>query len=191
VTPGDVTLGILAGGRATRLGGRDKAWLERDGIPQVLRIARRFSGQVQRTLVSANSGTDRYHAHGFTVVPDQSAGLGPIAGLDALAHACDGEWMLTLPVDIVGFNECLLPTLAAGAAETGAFAADEEGVQPLVALWRVNRLREGVRRALLGDDHAVRSLQARLEMACVRFGGVRFGNLNTSDDLRAAGFDTP
>jgi molybdopterin-guanine dinucleotide biosynthesis protein A len=191
VTPGDVTLGILAGGRATRLGGRDKAWLERDGMPQVVRIAGRFSAQVQRILVSANTGAGRYHAHGLTVVPDQEPGLGPLAGLDALARACDSEWLLTLPVDIVGCNECLLPTMALGATETGAFAADEEGVQPLVALWRVERLREGARRALVGDDHAVRALQARLEMACVRFDGVRFGNLNTPGDLRAAGFDTP
>jgi len=42
VARGEVTLGILAGGRASRLGGRDKAWLQRDGVPQVLRIARRF-----------------------------------------------------------------------------------------------------------------------------------------------------
>ena len=35
----DTTLGILAGGRATRLGGTDKAWLRRDGVPQVVRIS--------------------------------------------------------------------------------------------------------------------------------------------------------
>ena len=28
-----ITLGILAGGRASRLGGRDKAWLQRNGVP--------------------------------------------------------------------------------------------------------------------------------------------------------------
>ena len=33
------TLGILAGGRATRLGGRDKAWLERDSTPLVIENA--------------------------------------------------------------------------------------------------------------------------------------------------------
>ena len=36
-----ITVGILGGGRATRLGGADKAWLIRDGQPQVLRLARR------------------------------------------------------------------------------------------------------------------------------------------------------
>lgn len=42
---GDLTLGILAGGRASRLGGIDKAWLERGGTAQVTRIARRFDGE--------------------------------------------------------------------------------------------------------------------------------------------------
>ena len=31
-----VTLGLIAGGSATRLGGLDKAWLARGGVPQVL-----------------------------------------------------------------------------------------------------------------------------------------------------------
>jgi len=36
LAPSDVTLGLLAGGRATRLGGVDKAWLLRDGEPQAI-----------------------------------------------------------------------------------------------------------------------------------------------------------
>ena len=48
------TLGILAGGRATRLGGRDKAWLERDGIPLVLALSRRLAPETVETVVSAN-----------------------------------------------------------------------------------------------------------------------------------------
>jgi molybdopterin-guanine dinucleotide biosynthesis protein A len=34
-------------------------------------------------------------------------------------------------------------------------------------------------------------MQARLGMACVRFRGVRFGNLNTPADLLAAGYCPP
>ena len=45
-----VTLGLLAGGRGSRLGGIDKAWLERDGVPQVLRLARRFPGETGPVL---------------------------------------------------------------------------------------------------------------------------------------------
>ena len=54
IARGDITFGILAGGRATRLGGRDKAWLERDGVAQVLRLIQRFGAGTGAVLVSAN-----------------------------------------------------------------------------------------------------------------------------------------
>jgi molybdopterin-guanine dinucleotide biosynthesis protein A len=186
----EITLGILAGGRATRLGGCDKAWLERDGVPQVLRVARRFAGEVSGVLVSANRPDARYPSHGLTVVADRIPDVGPLGGLDALAAACATPWLLTIPVDLVGVNECLLPTLIASAGDSGAFAQDDDGVQPLVALWRVEKLLRAVPRALEAGEYAMQSLQERMDMVCVRFTGVRFGNLNTPADLVAAGMAT-
>jgi molybdopterin-guanine dinucleotide biosynthesis protein A len=187
-----VTLGLLAGGRATRLGGLDKAWLERDGMPQVLRWRNRFANEVATVLVSANRDLARYAAAGLRAIPDRlSEDVGPIAGLDALAKACQTQWLLTLPIDLVGVNDCLLPTLVAESAFNGAFAGDDDGAQPLVALWRVAALREAVAAAISADQTAVHALQARLGMVRVRFNGVRFGNLNTPADLAAAGIKSP
>ncbi|HEY0504841.1 MAG TPA: NTP transferase domain-containing protein [Lysobacter sp.] len=187
IPPSDLTLGILAGGRAARLGGADKAWLEREGVPQVLRWQRRFAHETSALLVSANRDLHRYEVAGLRAVSDRTArDIGPLAGLDALASACATPWLLTIPVDLVGVNECLLPTLAAAAGEAGACAVDDDGPQPLVALWRVQALRDAMRAALAGDG-AVHALQRTLGMAQVRLQGVRFGNLNTPDDLAAAG----
>ncbi|QDH70077.1 molybdenum cofactor guanylyltransferase [Lysobacter alkalisoli] len=199
------TLGILAGGRASRLAGRDKAWLERDGVPQVVRWQRRFADEVAAVLVSANitlsnsrssnsalsnSMLDRYRQAGLDAVADRHDGdLGPLAGLDALAAACRTPWLLTIPVDLVGVNECLLPTLESMGTANGAFAVDDDGPQPLVALWRVEALRPLVADAIREGDFAVHRLQLRLGMAAVRLEGVRFGNLNTPEDLAAAGID--
>jgi len=185
--PSDITLGILAGGRASRLGGLDKAWLEREGVPQVLRIAHRFAPEVGKVLVSANRAFDRYAEHSLDAVVDRIPNAGPLGGLDALAHVCASRWLLTLPVDLIGVNECLLPSLAA-TGEQGAYAEDDDGLQPLVALWRVDLLRAAASQALEAGDLAVQSLQTRLGMTRVRFTGVRFGNLNTPAELRAAGF---
>lgn len=186
-----ITLGILAGGRATRLGGCDKAWLERDGIAQVLRIARRFTPEVGVIVISANRDHARYAGHALEAVADRVADAGPLGGLEALAHACRTPWLLTIPVDLVGVNECLLPSLIAAAGDNGAFAVDDDGPQPLVALWRTDRLRDTASAAIVAGDHAVHALQARLDMACVRFAGVRFGNLNTPAELAAAGIAVP
>ncbi|MGO4222093.1 molybdenum cofactor guanylyltransferase [Lysobacter sp. TAF61] len=183
-----ITLGILAGGRGTRLGGVDKAWIERDGLAQVIRWQRRFAGDTSAVLVSANRDAARYAAAGLHSVVDRvGGGLGPLAGIDALAAACATPWLLTIPVDLVGVNECLLPTLASHAGASGAFAVDDDGAQPLVALWSLAALRPAASAALARGDMAVHSLQATLGMAAVRLDGVRFGNLNTPDDLAAAG----
>lgn len=190
LSPTDLTLGILAGGRATRLGGIDKAWLERDGVAQVIRWQRRFANEASALLVSANRDLRRYADAGLQAVPDRTTrDIGPLAGLDALAAACTTRWLLTLPVDLVGVNECLLPTLASAAGETGAHAVDDDGPQPLVALWRVDALRDAMPQALTGDG-AVHALQRTLRMVAVRLQGVRFGNLNTPDDLAAAGIQS-
>lgn len=183
-----ITLGILAGGRATRLGGIDKAWIERDGFPQVLRWQRRFAGETGAVLVSANRDLSRYAEAGLEVVTDRFAGdLGPVAGLDALLHDCRTTWLLTLPVDLVGVNDCLLPSLWSSRGGSGVFAIDAEGPQPLVALWRVEAASAAVATAIGQGNRAIHALQTTLGMAAVRFEGVRFGNLNTPEDLLAAG----
>lgn len=183
-----ITLGILAGGRATRLGGVDKAWIERGGIPQVLRWQRRFASETGALRVSANRDLARYATAGLDAMADRVEGdLGPIAGLDALLADCRTPWLLTIPVDLVGVNDCLLPSLCAASGENGAFAIDDDGPQPLVALWRMDAASAAVTRAIEHRQTAVHALQEQLGMAGIRFEGVRFGNLNTPDDLRAAG----
>ena len=188
IPPSDITLGILAGGRASRLGGIDKAWILRDGMPQIERWRRRFAAETSTILVSANREPQRFERIGLRAVEDRTgADLGPLAGLDALAAACTTPWLLTLPVDLVGVNDCLLPSLDAAAGAHGTYAVDDDGPQPLVALWPVVPLREATAHAIESGELAIHSLQRHLRMVAVRLPGVRFGNLNTPRDLAAAG----
>ncbi len=188
ISVNDITFGLLAGGKASRLGGVDKAWLERDGVPQALRWQRRFSVEIAAMLVSANRSLDRYAAHGLIAVPDRIPDAGPLAGLDALANACETPWLFTLPVDLVGTNDCLLRTLVTMRGDDGAYAVDDDGAQPLVAMWRRDALRSACAEAFAAGAGAVHALQATLKMPAVVFRGFRFGNLNTPADLDAAGF---
>ena len=180
----DVTLGVLAGGQGSRLGGIDKAWIVRDGIAQVARLAQRFEREVDAILVSANRDLSRYEHAGLRAVPDLIANLGPLGGLDALAAACESPWLLTLPVDLVFVNDCLLPTLASAGGQ-GASIEDDDGPQPMVALWHVAALRTALVDALASEEHSVHALQSTLAMPRIRLRGVRLGNLNTPADLAA------
>lgn len=183
-----ITAGILAGGRATRLGGQDKAWLRRDGQPQVLRLMRSF-GDVDGWLVSANVGQDRYAGYGLRAVPDHVRDIGPMGGLDALLRACPTDWLLTVPVDVIDVDDGLLPALRLHAGDVGVRAADEDGVQPLVALWNVDKALPVVSAAIAMQAFGVHGVQDTLGMPTVRFNGVRFGNLNTPADLATARVD--
>ena len=182
-----LTLGVLAGGQGTRLGGCEKAWIVRDGMAQVQRLAQRFARDVASVLVSANRDPARFASIGLQAVADRVPGKGPLGGLDALAAACPTPWLLTVPVDLVFVNDCLVPTLVAAGGQ-GASVEDEDGPQPLVALWNVAALRDALR---FDDDLSVQGLQARLHMPRIKLAGVRFGNLNTFDDLAQAGASLP
>jgi len=185
--PEDVTLGILAGGQATRLGGIDKAWLHRDGVPQVLRWQAQFAHATCRVLVSSNRpGDPRWAQHGMTTVADVHPQCGPLSGLEALAHACNSAWLFTLPVDLVEIPAGALHALVAAAAGAGVAAEDRDGPQPLLALWNVRCLNEALPAAFTHHDYSVRRLQQRLQMRTWHWQGPPFGNLNRPEDLIAA-----
>lgn len=181
-----VTLGLLAGGRASRLGGLDKAWLRCNGQPQILRLIERFADHCGTVLVSANRSLERYAALGLQALPDRHPGIGPIAGLEALAAGCETPWLLTLPVDALDCDAALLEALTAAGGK-GAVAQDADGLQPLFALYRTQALREAVADAIAAGRHAVRGLQSAMRMPVVRMDRARFGNLNTPEALAAAG----
>lgn len=181
----DITLGILAGGRATRLGGIDKAWMLSDGLPLVLRLCDAFDERVARILISANRDLPRYTQCELHTVPDRFTDAGPLAGIEALLAACETEWLLTVPVDVLSLPPDLIERMVAGGQ--GAFAEDDDGFQPLIAWWSVAKTRIAVEEALATRALAVHELQTRLEMQSTRFQNFSFGNLNTPDDLVAAG----
>lgn len=182
----DVTLGILAGGEARRFGGRDKAWIELAGEPLVLRLARRLGPQVAGVLVSANRHHERYRRHGLAAVADQGGPQGPLGGIAALLAHCRTPWLATVPVDAHVLAPATLRALREAAAHgMGAVAVEPEGLQPMLALYRVEPMRARVRAALEAGRLAVREVQHEAGFAVVSLDAC-IGNLNTPATLAAA-----
>jgi molybdopterin-guanine dinucleotide biosynthesis protein A len=183
IVPGDVTLGILAGGQARRLGGRDKARIERDGVRQVDRVLAAWPLAFHESLLS-------YHGdpHGLPatlrVVADRRGGSrGPVAGLEALALACTTPWLLSVPVDCRELPRDLATRLLVDPDADGASLDDADGEQPLVSLWRVAALVPACAALLDAGDAPARALRARLRLRIVDIAPARLGNLNTPEDL--------
>ena len=178
------TLGILAGGQARRLGGRDKARLLVDGQPQLERLLAAFAQPFHERLLSYNREADGLPP-GLRVVADARPGFaGPLAALEALAATCRTPWLLTLPVDCRDVPVSLFALLAAAPKADGATLDDADGVQPLVGLWFVESLLPACTALLEANDGAARRLRERLHLRVVDIAPLRLGNLNTLEDLQ-------
>jgi molybdopterin-guanine dinucleotide biosynthesis protein A len=132
----EVTLAILAGGRARRLGGIPKGLLVRDGQPllaHLLALAPRFADTL---LVTSAPGP--YQAFGVRSVADVVPGRGAPGGVHAaLAHART-PWVLVVAADMPFVTRTVVDLLLAECGEAvDAVGFEVAGrLEPLLACYR-------------------------------------------------------
>jgi len=155
------TLGVvLAGGRARRMGGADKAQIEIGGATILQRVLDRIRPQCRRVILNTNADPQRFAATGLPVVADSVPDFaGPLAGILAALdwtaeHAPQSDWLLSVPSDCPFLPRDLAARLHRARIEAAAqLACASSGARrhPVIALWPV-RLREDLRRALTVED---------------------------------------
>lgn len=186
---------ILAGGRSSRMQGRDKALLPLQGRPLLARILERLSRQVEAIAINTNADPTPFQPFGRPIVPDTIPGYaGPLAGvLAGLEWASPGyDAILTAAVD----TPFLPPDLAARLVQANgpAVTASAGRSHPVVALWPA-ALRGPLRHFLAFADTArVTAFQEQVGFRTVDFPLVQtpaglldpFLNINTPEDLERA-----
>ena len=193
------TLGlVLAGGRARRMGGGDKALLRIGGTTILERALQRLKPQCRGLVLNANGDPARFAAFGLPVIADEVPDFaGPLAGILAglewaarAAPACD--WVASAPGDCPFLPRDLIARLHAARVAAGvplACARSGDWRHPVVALWPV-ALRADLRRALFEDDlHKIEIFTARYGVAIAGWPAQPvdpFFNVNTPEDLVAA-----
>lgn len=95
-----VTAIILAGGRASRMGGADKGLALLNKKPLVTHVIQRLQSQADEIIINANREINTYKVLGYTVLQDEIADYaGPLAGIQlGLKHASN-DYVLTVPCD--------------------------------------------------------------------------------------------
>lgn len=192
---------ILAGGKATRMGGGDKGRLEIGGQSLLQRVIERLDPQVGALALNANGDPARFADTGLPVLtdslPEHPGPLaGVLAGLDWAAEM-GADRIVTAAADTPFFPMDLVARLEAeveGMTAPLALAASRDPEtgklwrQPTFGLWPV-ALRDDLRAALKGglrkvvlwtDQHGGR--EAVFEGA----GRDPFFNINTPEDLATA-----
>jgi len=91
---------ILAGGRATRMGGVDKGLMMMQQKPLIQHVIERLKPQADELLINANREIAQYQSFGYTVLPDEQADfIGPLAGFSLGLKHCRHDYLLTVPCD--------------------------------------------------------------------------------------------
>jgi molybdopterin-guanine dinucleotide biosynthesis protein A len=186
----EITGLVLAGGRATRMGGVDKGLVESRGRPLIEAVIERLRPQVGPILISANRNIGTYRGFGYPVLLDADDGLepfpGPLAGVLAGLRAASTAWVAVVPCDAPLFPADLVIRLAdALGAGHAAVACAGEKIEPVFCLLHAD---------LAGDLAAALAHGERRAGAWLRgIGAARaefplpesFANLNTLLEVHA------
>ena len=185
---------ILAGGRATRMGGGDKGWRPLGGKRLVDHVITRLAPQVDAIALNANGDPDRFDL-GLPVLPDSIDGhAGPLAGVLAgmdWAALRGAEAVVSVAADTPFFPTDLVARLQQAAGPSGlalAASPDEEGrlwQHPTFGLWPV-ALRHDLRAALEGGLRKIVLWTDKHGAGVASFSSQPFDpffNVNTPEDL--------
>lgn len=192
---GDVVAVVLAGGQARRMGGGDKGLRLLAGRPMLEHVLARIRPQVGAVALNANGDAARFAAWDLPVLPDATAGEGPLAGVLAgmrwAAGMHPGAVLLSVPTDTPLLPPDLVARLRAARATSGAAivcAASGGRRHPVIALWPV-ALAEALALALAGGGRGVERFAGAHGLAAVEFAATPvdpFINVNDPAGLAAA-----
>ncbi|PPA30853.1 molybdenum cofactor guanylyltransferase MobA [Aeromonas jandaei] len=187
-SPFPVSAVILAGGRATRMGGEDKGWVELAGRPLIAHVLERLRPQVDEILINANRSHDRYQALAPVISDDNRDYLGPLAGMQVGLAAARHDWVLFVPCDGPALPPDLMSRFRAALTPTTGLVVAHDGdwLQPVVALLHTSLL-PSLSAALAEGERKIDIWFARHNMAVVSFADQpdAFINLNSPDELAA------
>lgn len=178
---------VLAGGRATRMGGKDKGLQLLNGKPLWQCVADTLAGQVTTMVISANRHIDTYQRSGYVVYQDSLEDYpGPLAGMLSVMQQSHGEWFMFCPCDTPFIPLCLVERLLQlrGAASV-VWVHDGERDHPAIALMH-RSLAPALQAYLAAGERRVMVFMRESGGHSVDFSDLKpaFVNVNTSEDLQ-------
>lgn len=183
-----ITLLVLAGGRGSRMGGRDKGLILVSGKPIIELLLDRLQNRDGQVIISANRNLEHYARYGHRVIEDNMRGFpGPLAGMLAGLDACDTPFLLTVPVDAPLVSREFQERMKASMQEhdVSACVAECAGqIEPVFCLLKRN-LKDSLQEFLSLGGRSAREWLEQTHAHHVDFSDMpdQFTNLNLPDDL--------
>lgn len=178
---------VLAGGRATRMGGKDKGLQLLNGKPLWQHVADALASQVSARVLSANRHIDIYQRSGLPVYQDTLADYpGPLAGMLSVMQQDRGEWFVFCSCDTPFIPACLVERMVQQRGDSPVvWAHDGEHDHPTIAL--IHRsLIPALQDYLAAGERRVMVFMRQSGGHSVDFSDLKsaFVNVNTLEDLQ-------
>ncbi|MFW5405325.1 molybdenum cofactor guanylyltransferase MobA [Pectobacterium carotovorum] len=177
---------ILAGGRATRMGGHDKGLIALNGEPLYLHVLSRLKAQVNEVMISANRNQAVYAQSGCRIISDVDTSFsGPLAGILSGLHASPSEWVAFVPCDVPALPCDLVNRLWQARREANAaYATDGERPHPTLLLINKNLI-ESLETYLHLGNRKLMLFMEQVGANAVSFSDQpeAFRNMNSPEDL--------
>lgn len=179
---------ILAGGRARRLGGKDKGLVRLADRPLVQYVLEAITPQVSHVRINANRNLDDYAAFNFPVISDELDNYcGPLAGMASCLAQIETPYMVTTPCDSPFIPDDLVKRLFIKLEQDNAeisVAHNGERIQPVFVLMKTS-LRKSMLDFLDKGERKIDKWFELHKLAITDFSDRpdTFININTEDDL--------
>lgn len=179
---------VLAGGRATRMGGIDKGLQRLNGKALWRHVADSLEPQVTNLVISANRNLDSWQSSGYPIITDILNDFpGPLAGMLSVMQQIESEWFLFCPCDTPFIPSFLAKRLIQQKKSSPVvWVHDGERDHPAIALVNREVIAE-LEIYLAGGERRVMVFMRKIGGHSVDFSDVKsaFINVNTLNDLQS------
>lgn len=178
---------ILAGGKGTRMDGKDKGLVEYQSTPLIKSVIEKVKPQVSNIIISANRNIDQYKKFGYPVVTDSALNpkkniyQGPLAGIAAALPLCTSEWVFIIACDMPLISDTIVSRL-----ENNSKISSENN-KKTIAIAEMNKK---FQLAMLLNKNLLSSIQLSLKnnqlklMQWVKSNKIQSVSFSTEDEFR-------
>ena len=187
LTKKDITVGILAGGKATRMNNNDKGLVIVNGLPLVENLINKISSHTKKIIINANRNINDYEKYGFPVIEDNLENFqGPLSGIFSMLEKIDTNYLFTIPCDCPNFSWDVTKKIIDEYDETKEIYIAHNSVrsQPVFMLISKNKL-EPLKNFLSSGDRKIDIFYQQNNYKYVYFDkdSIYFDNINTIEQL--------
>lgn len=178
---------VLAGGKARRMHGSDKAWVRFEGTALIEYMLASLREKVAEVFISTSRSTPEYRGLGCRLIADPTPEFeGPLMGILAAMRAAETPWILVVPCDMPLLKSTHLTRLIAKASEGKDLTVAHDGtrIHPLVMCVGTH-LAHDLEQFLNGGGRRVEEWIRRQSFSVVDFSDdpEAMANLNSIADL--------